>query len=117
MTAGARIWNLDNSVTLFRGGLQVDRGAGTRTLADPIIGTRYYSNLTPKIFILGKADIGGFNAGASTDWQLCGQVGYKFKDSIVISAGYRYLSVDASANNAIFDVHLNGVVVGLGIRF
>ena len=117
VTAGARIWNLDNSVNLFRGGLQVDRGAGTRSLADPIIGARYYSNLTPKIFVLGKADIGGFSAGASIDWQAYGQVGYKLKDSIAISAGYRYLAVDNESKNAVFDVHLNGVVLGLGIRF
>lgn len=117
VTAGARIWNLDNSVTLFRGGLQVDRGAGTRTLADPIIGVRYYSNLTPKIFVLGKADIGGFSAGANIDWQAYGQVGYKLKDSISVSVGYRYLAVDDEPNNAVFDIHLNGMVLGLGIRF
>jgi hypothetical protein len=117
VTAGARIWNLDNSVTLFRGGFQVDRGKGTRSLADPIIGARYYSNLTPKIFVLGKADIGGFDAGASVDWQAYGQVGYKLKNSIVVSAGYRYIAVDYEPNNTIFDIHLNGVVFGLGIRF
>jgi opacity protein-like surface antigen len=117
VTAGARIWNLDNSVSLFRGGFQVDRGAGTRSLADPIIGARYYSTLTPNIFVLAKADIGGFSAGASTDWQAYGQVGYKLKNSIVVSAGYRYLGVHDEPKNAVFDIHLNGVIVGLGIRF
>jgi len=117
VTVGARIWNLNNSVNLFRGGFQVDRGAGRRTLADPIIGARYYTSLTPKIFVLGKADIGGFDAGASIDWQLWGQVGYKLKDSIALSGGYRYIAVDNETRDAAYDVHLNGFVLGLGIRF
>jgi hypothetical protein len=117
VTAGARIWNIDNSVNLFRGGFQVDRGAGTRTIADPIIGARYYTNLTDNIFILGKADVGGFDASASIDWQAFGQIGYKLNNTIALSGGYRYLKVNDTPRNATYDVHLNGVVLGLGIRF
>ena len=81
------------------------------------MGGRFYSDVGQRMFIIAKADVGGFNASASTDWQAFAAAGYKFNDRIVVSVGYRYLSVDYSANNAIFDVHLNGVIVGLGLRF
>ena len=116
-TAGVRIWNLENNVTLFRTGLQVDRGSGTRSLVDPVVGMRFSSDVGQKMFVFAKADIGGFDAGASVDWQAFGGAGFKFNDRIVVSAGYRYLSVDYSPNNAIFDVHLNGDLLGIGFRF
>jgi hypothetical protein len=117
VTAGARIWNLNNQLTFFRGGSQAEFDPGSRTIANPIVGTRYYSNLTPKIFIVGKADVGGFNADASTDWQVFASGGYKFNDTIVATLGYRYLSIDFSNSNTVFDIHLNGLVLGIGIRF
>ena len=117
VTAGARIWNLDNKVTLFRGGFQADLGKGTRTFADPIIGTRFYSNLSPKIFVLGKADIGGFDAAASMDWQAFGEGGYAFNERVALSVGYRYISVDYTPNNAAFKTSMRGVIFGFGIRF
>jgi hypothetical protein len=112
VTAGVRIWNVNNDLTFFRGGAAAERDAGTRSIVNPIVGTRYYSNLTSKIFIIGKADI-----GTSTDWQVFGSGGYKFNDAIVATLGYRYLSVDFSNGNSIFDIHLNGTVFGLGFRF
>jgi opacity protein-like surface antigen len=117
VTAGARIWNINNDVSLVRPDLSVNRGSGTQTIADPIIGGRFCSDIGQKLFLTAKADIGGFNASASTDWQAFGAAGFKINNTIVASVGYRYLSVDYSANNATFDVHLNGVIVGLGFRF
>jgi hypothetical protein len=117
VTAGARIWNVKNNVTLFRPDLSFDRGSGRRSIADPIVGGRFSSDVGQKMFLIAKADIGGFNASASTDWQVFGAAGYKISNKFVVSAGYRYLSVDYSANNNIFDIHLNGVIVGLGFRF
>jgi len=117
VTAGARIWNVENKVTLFRGGFQADFGTGNHPIADPIIGTRFYSNLSPKIFVLGKADIGGFDAAASMDWQAWGEGGYAFNERVAVSAGYRYISVDYTPNNAIFKISMRGVIAGLGIRF
>src|SRR5262249_6827737 len=114
VTAGVRIWNLDNSVTLFRPNTALDRGTGTRSLADPVVGARFSSDVGQKMFIFAKADVGGFDAGASMDWQAFGGAGFKLNNTIVGSVGYRYLSVDYSPSNSIFDVHLNGVILGLG---
>lgn len=117
VTGGVRIWNLKNDVTLFRGGFQASRGSGTRTVTDPIVGVRYYSNLTPHIFVAAKGDVGGFHADADWDWQLFGSGGYRFNDTLVASLGYRYLRLNDRPNNSIYDVTLNGVIVGLGFRF
>ena len=112
VVAGVRIWNLDNSVTLFAPNFAVDRGSGTRSLANPVVGAAFSSDFRQKMFFFGKADI-----GTSTDWQAFGGGGYKFNNTIVGSVGYRYLSIDHSSGNSIFDVHLNGAIVGLGFRF
>lgn len=116
-TAGVRIWNLDNSVTLFRPNTALDRGTGTRSLVDPVVGARFSSDVGQRMFVFAKADIGGFDAGASMDWQAFAGAGFKFNDTIAGSVGYRYLSVDYTPNNSTFDVHLNGVFFGLGFRF
>src|SRR5215831_11831675 len=112
VVAGVRIWNLDNSVSLFAPNFSVDRGSGTRSVANPVVGAAFSSDVGQKMFVFGKADI-----GTSTDWQAFGGGGYKFNNTIVGSVGYRYLSVDHSSSNSIFDVHLNGVILGLGFRF
>src|SRR5262245_40582055 len=112
VVAGVRIWNLDNSVTLFAPNFAVERGSGTRSLANPVVGAAFSSDVGQKMFVFGKADI-----GTSTDWQAFGGGGYKFNNTIVGTVGYRSLSIDHSSSNSVFDVHLNGVIVGLGFRF
>lgn len=117
VTAGVRTWNLNNQLNLFRGGFQVDRGAGTQSIVDPVIGTRFYYDVSPKIFVTGKADIGGFNAAASIDWQAFARAGYKINDTVVISGGYRYMAVDYTTATTVFNISLQGAIVGIGVRF
>jgi hypothetical protein len=117
VTAGARIWNIDNRVTLTRPDLSVSLGRGRRSLADPIVGVFFSSSVGQKMFVFAKGDIGGFDAGANTDWQAFGGAGYKLTEKIVVSAGYRYLSIENQPGNSIYDVHLDGAILGFGFRF
>jgi len=117
VVAGVRVWSLKNNLTLFRDGLQADFSRGTRSVVDPIVGVHFSSNLPHNMFVFAKGDVGGFNAGAALDWQAFGGVGYKFKEHVVASVGYRYLSIQNEPSNSIYDVHLNGAILGIGFRF
>jgi hypothetical protein len=117
VVAGVRIWNIKNNLTLFRQNIQADFGRGTRSVADPVVGAHFYSDLPHKMFVFAKGDIGGFNAGAHLDWQAFGGAGFKFNDTVVGSVGYRYLSINDKPKSAVYDVVLDGVVLGIGFRF
>jgi opacity protein-like surface antigen len=117
VVAGVRVWSLKNNLTFFRDGLQADFSRGTRSVVDPIVGMHFSSNLPHNMFVFAKGDVGGFNAGAALDWQAFGGAGYKFNEHVVASLGYRYLSIQNEPGNSIYDVHLNGAILGLGFRF
>jgi opacity protein-like surface antigen len=117
VVTGVRIWNVKNEVTLFRQNIQADFGRGNRAVPDPVVGAHFSANLSPKIFVFAKGDIGGFNAGARLDWQAWGGAGYKLSERIAGTVGYRYLSVDDQPSSAVYNVVLQGVIVGIGVRF
>ena len=117
VVAGVRVWSLKNNLTLFRQGLQADFGRGTRSVVNPVVGMHFSSDLPHNMFVFAKGDVGGFNAGAELDWQAFGGAGYKFNEHVVGSVGYRYLSIENETNNSIYDVHLSGVIIGIGLRF
>ena len=117
VVAGVRIWNVKNDLTLFRQNIQADLGRGNRTVPDPIVGAHFSTDLPRNMFVFAKGDIGGFNAGAHLDWQAFGGAGYKLSERIVGSVGYRYLSVNDQPSSAVYNVVLQGVIVGIGVRF
>jgi len=115
--AGVRIWGIKNSLTFFRNNVQAELDAGSRTVVDPIIGAHFATDVGRKMFVFGKADIGGFDAAAHLDWQALGGAGYKFNEKVVGTVGYRYLSIDDKGSNSSYDVALKGVILGIGVRF
>ncbi len=117
VVGGVRIWGLKNSLTFFRDNAQVEVDRGSRAVADPVIGAHFASDVGRKMFVFGKADVGGFDAGAHLDWQAFGGAGYKFNETVVGTVGYRYLSIDDKGSNRIYDVSLKGVILGIGVRF
>lgn len=117
VVAGVRTWNVKNEVTLFRDNIQVDFGRGNRAIPDPVVGAHFSTNLSRRTFAFAKGDVGGFHVGAHLDWQAFGGAGYKLSERIVGSIGYRYLSVNDRPGSAVYDVVLQGVIVGIGVRF
>jgi opacity protein-like surface antigen len=117
VVAGVRVWNVKNNLTLFRQNIQADFGRGNRSVADPVVGVHFSTDLPRNVFVFGKGDIGGFDVGAHLDWQAFGGAGYKISDRIVGTVGYRYISVNDKPSSAVYDVVLKGVIVGIGVRF
>ena len=44
-------------------------------------------------------------------------IGYKFNNTLGIDLGYRYVSIDFKDDDFLYDVSMQGIVVGLGIYF
>ena len=60
---------------------------------------------------------GGFGVGADIDWQVEATLEYKVNDSFALQAGYRYLAVDYDDDGFVWDVSMQGPVIGAKFQF
>lgn len=114
--AGGRLWYLDSDLTLT-GPLTVRHASGSKTWVDPQIGVAGGVDLGSGFGLHAEADVGGFGAAADIDWQVLGTLEYKYSDSITLAAGYRYLAVDYDRDGFVFDVAMQGPILGARFRF
>ena len=114
---GIRVWHLETDLDFGAGILSARTLSESRNWVDPVIGSRFTANLSPKIFLFGKGDIGGFGAGSEFTWQVLGGGGYRLNERYSLLLGYRYMSVDYRKDNFIFDVNMLGLFTGVNIRF
>jgi len=86
---------------------------------DPIIGLRARADLTQKLFLKLRGDIGGFGISDSSDvsTQLLAAFGYQLNERWVILAGYRYLGVDYQDGGFLLDVDISGPILGVAFTF
>jgi len=108
---GVRYWHLRNDLDFAAGILAARTLTASRGWADVVGGVRGRMNLTPKLFILGKADVGG--GGAKADYQLFGAFGYQVSKNVALLGGYRGLHVNYDKNNFLFDTTIHGPIFGL----
>ena len=113
---GGRLWYMDTDVTLTAApfGLQA---SGSKTWVDPIIGISGAIDLGNGFGLRGEADIGGFGAAADLDWQVVGAVNYQYNQSVAFELGYRYLDVDYNKDGFVFDVAMQGPIIGASFKF
>lgn len=118
--AGARIWYIDNGVTIT-GSLGGVSGAVSYGESfgwvDPVIGLRAFIPLTDKLSLQGQADIGGFGAGSDLTWSALATVNYVVTENLSASLGYKVLDVDYHHDGHVFDARLSGPVLGMTYRF
>jgi hypothetical protein len=122
---GFRAWSFVANLTLNPGVLP---GASTNREAswvDPLIGGRYHidlpGGLLPTGFgLTGYGDVGGFDLGAHTDWQLIGTIDYTPAPWVNVHLGYRTLNFSYTASggfNLGYDVHLRGPLLAATFKF
>jgi hypothetical protein len=114
---GARLWNLDNSVTLHRvNGPDIETGLNN-TWVDAFGGGRVFYKLTDRWLVQARGDVGGL--GSLLSWQAIGLVDYRANSRITLRAGYRQLDVDFhdGGRGLIYDVGIGGPIVGVSIQF
>jgi hypothetical protein len=111
---GVRYWHLRADLNFNAGLLSARAATGSRDWADGVIGLRGKAALSKKVFVLGKADIGG--GGSKFTYQLFGGVGFNVCRRASLIGGYRDLHVNYNKDNFLFDTSLAGPVLGVSFR-
>jgi len=116
LLAGARLWMLDTTLSLT-GPLATRQRGGSEAWVDPLVGIAGHVKLGGGFALKAEGDVGGFGVGSDLDWQVLGALQYQVDDSLTLEAGYRYLAVDYDDDGFLFDVALQGPIIGGSIRF
>jgi hypothetical protein len=115
--AGARVNSLSLDVNaradLINFPLQPSYSASnSETWVDPIIGLRGQWGITEKVFLAGKADIGGFGVSSDLLWSAQATVGYQFTDYFSTEIGYSYYDTDYEDGGLTYDMAMGGLFIG-----
>ena len=71
------------------------------------------AKLSPRVFLTGKFDVGGFGVGSDFTGQAFGGAGFQLKPRIAVIGGYRYLRADyISDEGFIFKTSMSGIMLG-----
>jgi len=84
---------------------------------DPYIGVRIQHPISDRWTFVGNADIGGFGVGSDFTYQLAAGLDYNFSKSISGKLGYRYINTDYDKGGFRYDMKMEGLYLGVGIRF
>ena len=118
---GGRYWSADTEIKadspFFAGERKVDM---SMDWVDPVIGARFVAGLTPKLSLVGRADVGGFEIGDASKLTWCASafLGWRFSPLVSAWAGYKHLDVEREddKNNSI-DLAFSGPVLGVSFTF
>lgn len=110
---GARYVFLDVGLA-FTPGPTVDEN---HRWVDPLLGLQYSDDLGKSWYYQFRGDIGGFGVASDLVVNLVGTIGYSINHTFGLEAGYRYLNIDFKEDDFLYDVSMQGLVVGLSIRF
>ena len=113
--AGVRGVNTSSSLATDAGTLaEVDGG-----FVDPIVGGRFRRDLSEKLWVNLRGDVGGFGAGSDFSWFLSAVAGYRVSRLISLDFGYRIWDLGFESDNDLktLDVTLAGFAGGLTFHF
>lgn len=115
--AGLRYWKLDNEGSVGPAGGPAVTFADEADWIDPVIAARFRSRLNGPFSVTLAADIGGFGVGSDLTYQLLGTLDYQKSERLTFRAGYRVLSVDYDDGGFVYDIRMQGPVIGMTYRF
>ena len=102
---GARYWHLRADLNFDEGILSARSATGSMQWVDGVAGHRGRAALSRRIFVSGKADVGG--GGAKLTYQLFDGAGIRVGKRSSLIAGYRHLHVNYDRDNFLFDMSLS----------
>ena len=109
---GVRIWHVKSHLTFQPRILPLVDVEGSKNWVDPIVGARGTITVSPRTFLRGEFDAGGFGVGSNFTGQVFGGAGFQFKPRIALIGGYRYLRTDYIKDNFVFRTALSGPIIG-----
>ena len=117
---GARYWEIDSELE-FAGGAGILAGrriTNDESWIDPAVGVKGRTQLGDSNFYLdGGLGVGGFGVGSEDFYEVSGNIGYQWSDTISTVVGYRMFEVDYDDNDFEYDVRQKGWQVGLTWAF
>lgn len=84
---------------------------------DPFIGVIYLPMLTDYWSLSLRGDIGGFGIESDSAINVEAMLNYQFGKTFSAKFGYRYLKVKFEDSSLVYDLSLDGLLFGLGIKF
>lgn len=114
---GVRFWHVRTHIAFKPIILPLIDLEGSKNWADPIIGARGVANLSPRVFLTGRFDVGGFGVGSDFTGQAFGGVGFQVKPRVALLGGYRYLRADYVDEGFVFKTALSGILLGVKFKF
>lgn len=116
---GARYVDLDNDIAIA---LHTPN-TSTATVSpgddwtEAFIGAKYSYSVSPKLDLIAYADFGGFSGKSDSMAQYLLAANYHLSNSFTLSGGYRIFDLDYNDNNFVFDVKIEGLMIGAGFSF
>lgn len=114
---GARINIFEMDITgRFAKGGQITVG-GSRDWIDPIVGLRGRVDLSDRLSVGFRGDIGGFGVASDLTWQAYVGLGWKLTSKTTFALGYRGLGTDYSRGGFGSDITSHGPLIGIQMAF
>jgi len=115
---GGRVWYSETTIDLTGGLLSGGSFKDDATWVDPTVGLRGRRYIDNNFWLNGWAIIGGFNADHdSFMWDVLGSINYDLNKRISLVLGYRAAGTDYSNDGYVYDVIMQGPIVGAAFRF
>lgn len=119
--AGGRYWNVESEIK-GDGSLYGPSGKVEKEMdwVDPVVGVRFMATLAPKLTLVGRADVGGFDIGDASDltWSMSASLGWHFNDLVTGWFGWKHLSVEREDDRANeIDLDMSGPLLGVSFVF
>ncbi len=118
--SGARWWYVKNEVSFVpsssgAGNPSPFAGAFSDSWWDGIVGLRWRLPITEKWRVAAYGDIGA--GAAKLDWSAGAHVTWNPLNSVGLTLGYRVLGVDYDRGGFVYDVRMNGLLLGLNFAY
>jgi opacity protein-like surface antigen len=117
LLGGARVWHVKSHLTFQPRILPLVDVEGSKNWVDPIVGARAVASLSPRVFLFGRFDMGGFGINSDFTGQAFGGLGYQLKPRVALLGGYRYIRVDYVNEGFIFKTAMSGIMAGAKFNF
>jgi hypothetical protein len=110
IVAGLRHQDIDVGLTVANKNYD-----GSADWIDPFVGVIYALPLSNGFYMALRGDVGGGRSDLAINAQAMFR--YQFNKNISAKLGYRYLKVQFTETNFIYDLSVDGFLLGLGIHF
>lgn len=111
--AGVRAWSA--STETFYQGTRSGSVYDSASWMDAVVGLKGSRALTGKFYVTGWGMVGA--GQARSDWDVMAAVGYRIKDQLSLTAGYRAMGVNYRRGGFVYDVIQRGPIAGMSYQF